>query len=93
MDILKADIFFFISTVATIVLTIFFGFLLFYLIKAARNLYRISNLLKSDLKDSEEFLMELKERLNKNIFFKIFFPPLLKSKKKIVVKKVIENKN
>jgi hypothetical protein len=74
----KADIFFFISSVATVVLAILISALLFYLIKAGKNLYMISEALKGDFKDSEEFVLELKERLENNIVFRIFFPPARK---------------
>ena len=72
---MKADIFFVISSVATIVLTILISILLFYLIKAGKNLYILSDALKSGFKDSEEFVMELRERLEDNMVFRLFFPP------------------
>ena len=72
----KADIFFFISSVATVVLAILIAVLLFYLIKAGKNLYVISEALKNNYKDSEEFISELKERLEGNIIFRLFFPML-----------------
>lgn len=73
---MKADIFFFISSVATVVLTVFASVLLFYFIKAGKNLYALSEALKSGFKDSEEFVTELKERLEDNMVFRLFFPPL-----------------
>ncbi len=72
---IKADIFFFISSVATVVLAILVGILLFYLIRAGKNLHMLSELLKEHYKDSEEFVVELKERLEDNIVFRLFFPP------------------
>ena len=76
MDVLvKADIFFFISTVATVVLTVLISVLLFYLIKAGKNLYKLSEALKSNFKESEEFIMDLRERLEENMVFRLFFPP------------------
>jgi beta-lactamase regulating signal transducer with metallopeptidase domain len=76
----KADIFFFISSVATVVLAILISALLFYLIKAGKNLYMISEALKSNFKESEEFVSELKERLDGNIIFRLFFPMLRKKR-------------
>jgi beta-lactamase regulating signal transducer with metallopeptidase domain len=72
---LKADIFFFISSIATIVFTILVSVLLVYLIKAGKNLYKLSETLKSSYNDSEEFITELKERLEDNMVFRMFFPP------------------
>ena len=72
---MKADIFFFISSVATVILAILASVLLFYLIKAGKNLYRLSEALKDGYKESGEFVMELKERLENNMVFRLFFPP------------------
>ena len=73
---MKADIFFFISSVATVVLAVLASVLLFYLIKAGKNLYMLSEALKGGFKESEEFVAELKERLEDNMVFRLFFPPL-----------------
>lgn len=72
---MKADIFFFISSVATIVLALFVAVLLYYLIKAGKNLYMLTESLKGGFKDSEEFVAELRERLEDNMMFRLFFPP------------------
>jgi len=74
-SLIKADIFFFISSISTIALTILISVLLFHLIRAGRNLSLLSKLLKDGFKDSEEFVVELKERLENNLIFRIFFPP------------------
>jgi hypothetical protein len=74
-SLMKADIFFFISSVATVVLTVLTSVLLFYFIKAGKNLYALSEALKSGFKDSEEFVTDLKERLEDNMVFRLFFPP------------------
>ncbi|MCX6766750.1 MAG: hypothetical protein NT170_03165 [Candidatus Moranbacteria bacterium] len=71
----KADIFFFISSIATVVLAVLFSVVLFYFIKAGKNLYLISEKLQSHFKESEEFVLELKDRLEDNIVFRMFFPP------------------
>ncbi|MDO8594113.1 MAG: hypothetical protein Q7R93_01180 [bacterium] len=82
---LKADIFFFISSIATIVLTILASIVLYYFLKAGRNLSMLSDALKGGLKESEEFVQELKERLEDNMVFRLFFPPS-KRRKKVVGK-------
>lgn len=81
---MKADIFFFISSVATIVLSILISVLLFYLIKAGKNLYMLSEALKGDFKESEEFVMELKERLENNTVFQFFFPSSQRSRRAVM---------
>lgn len=72
--IMKADIFFFISSVATVVLSILTSVLLFYLIKTWKNLHTLSEKLKDGLEKSEEFVDEFKERLENNMVFRLFFP-------------------
>jgi len=71
---IKADIFFFISSIATIVLAALACVLLFYLIKASRNLYALSETLKAGMLESKEFIIDLKDRLESNVIFRIFFP-------------------
>lgn len=79
---IKADIFFFVSSVATVILTILLSSVFFYFAKAARNLYLISEKMQSHFKESEEFVTDLKERLEDNMLFRIFFPPVRKRKNK-----------
>jgi hypothetical protein len=78
---LKADIFFFISSIATVVLAILLSVALYYFIKAGKNLYQISEKLQTHFKESEEFVLDIKERLENNLIFRLFFPPA-RSKKR-----------
>ena len=80
---IKADIFFFISSVATVVLAVLAGVVLVYFIKVGRNLHRLSESLLDSFKDSEEFVGELKERLDNNRIFRFFFPPLSRHKSSV----------
>lgn len=73
--VMKADIFFFISSVASVVLAVLLSIVLFYFIKAGKNLYHISEKLQEHFKESEEFVFDLKERLEENMIFRLFFPP------------------
>jgi hypothetical protein len=82
-SLMKADIFFFISSIATVVLTILVSILLVYLIRAGRNLHALSEALKGGFKESEEFITELKDRLEDNIVFRLFFPPSRKRRKAV----------
>jgi len=74
---MKSDIFFFISSLSTIVLTIFVSVVLFHLSRVAKNLHKILEGLKNNFEDSEEFVGELKERLENNLVFRMFFPPVV----------------
>ena len=78
---MKADIFFFISSIATAVLAVLISILLVYLIMAGKNLYKLSEALKGGFKDSEEFVLELRERLENNLVFRLFFPPSRRRRK------------
>ena len=82
-SLMKADIFFFISSIATVVLTILVSILLVYLIKAGKNLHALSEALKGGFKESEEFVTELKERLEDNVVFRLFFPPARRRRKTV----------
>jgi cell shape-determining protein MreC len=73
--VMKADIFFFISSIATVVIAVLLSVVLFYFIKAGKNLYHISQKLQEHFHESEEFVLELKERLEDNMVFRLFFPP------------------
>lgn len=84
---IKADIFFFISSIATVILSILLSVVLFYFIKAGKNLYLISEKMQEHFKESEEFVFELKERLENNMFFRLFFPPARNRKSKQSEKK------
>lgn len=90
-SLIKADIFFFISSVATVLLAILVSILLFYLIKAGKNLYRLSEALKGDFKETEEFVVELKERLEDNLVFRFFFPPARRGRRAAAKNDSIKN--
>ncbi len=77
----KADIFFFIASVGTVVFVILTSVLLWYLIKAGKHLSALSEVLRSDYKESEEFINDLKARLEDNIVFQFFFPRPRKHRK------------
>jgi len=90
-SLIKADIFFFISSAATIVLAVLVSVLLFYLIRAGRNLYKLSEALKGDFRESEEFVAELKERLEDNMVFQFFFPPPRRRRRAAKIEDNIKN--
>lgn len=71
----KADIFFFISSIAVVIITIMLSIVLFYFIKAGKTLHMLSDALQDRFENSEEFVLELKERLEENPVFRFFFPP------------------
>jgi len=78
---IKADIFFFISSITTIVIAILASVLLYYLIKAGKNLSALSEALKDNFRESGEYVSELKDRLEENIIFRLLFPPAKRKRK------------
>ena len=78
---MKADIFFFISSIASVILVVLLSIALFYFIKAGKNLYHISEKLEEHFKESEEFVLDLKERLEDNLIFRMFFPRTRRKKR------------
>jgi len=76
---IKADIFFFIASISTILLSLLTSILLYYLIKASKSLNEILSAFKTSYKETEEFASELKDRLFGNFIFRFFFPPVKKS--------------
>jgi hypothetical protein len=82
---IKADIFFFISSIASVVLAVLLSIALFYFIKAGKNLYLISEKLQNHFKESEEFVLDLRDRLEDNMVFRLFFPPA-RSRRRVVDK-------
>ncbi|MDP3661761.1 MAG: hypothetical protein Q8R17_02850 [bacterium] len=83
--ILKADIFFFIASVATVALSVMASIVLFYLIKAGKHLCALSEALQDGFEHSEKFVAELKERLEDNPVFRLFFP-LLRRRRRVAAK-------
>lgn len=71
---MKADIFFFITSVAVIVLALLTAALLYYLIKAGKNLYSLTETIKNGVKESEEFIADIKDRFDSNMILRMFFP-------------------
>jgi len=81
---MKSEIFFFIASIATIILTILFSIVLINLIKASRNLQAITRVIKNTVRiGSEEFIEDLKEKLENNLLFRLFSPPPTKKSKRV----------
>ncbi len=80
-SLIHADIFFFIASISTVVCTVLIAIVLWYVIRAARNLYELSAVLKSNVQESEEFIADMRQRLEQNPVFQFFFPSPRKRKK------------
>ena len=72
-SIMNADIFFFITAIAEVILTILIAIILFYIIQILANFRAISDILRNGTENAEEHIETLGKNLAKNPFFKMFF--------------------
>ena len=71
--ILKADIFFFITSVSVVVITIVLLIAGFYFIKILRNFYKISEILKNYVENTENELREMAQHIRQSRLFTFLF--------------------
>jgi uncharacterized membrane protein len=90
-SVLKSDIFFFISSISVVVLTLFLLVALFYFIKILRNFYKISKILKNYTISTEKELHELGQHIRQSPIFTFIFgkekqkeEPVVKNKRKSI---------
>ncbi len=69
----KADIFFFVSAIATVILTILFIVALYYLIRILKDFSEISDTLKRRVDKASSHLDDLSEMIMSNALFRFFF--------------------
>jgi uncharacterized membrane protein (DUF106 family) len=78
----KADIFFFVTTIAVIILTILISICFYYLSGALRNLRDITATLKEGVDKAEERVEEFIERIEENAMFRFIFGSRKTTRKK-----------
>ena len=71
--ILKSEIFFFITSISVIIITIIFGIAGFYLIKIMKNLSNISDKLKRAADSVESNMEEIGDRVKESPIFTFIF--------------------
>lgn len=72
-SVLKSDIFFFISSISIITISVFIVIALVYFIKIIRNFYKISKILKNYSESAEVGLRDLGEQIRKSPLFTFIF--------------------
>lgn len=72
-SILRSDIFFFITAISVVVITIFILIALFYFIKIMINFYKISKTLEKYTKETEMELRELGHHIRQSPLFTFIF--------------------
>lgn len=80
-SILKSEIFFFISSISVILITIIFVIVGIYLIKMMRNFSKISDRLKETVDGATASLSEVGDNIKESPLFKFFFSKKRKTKK------------
>lgn len=79
--ILKSEIFFFISSISVILITVIFVIFSFYLIKIMRNFSHISERLKQTVDGAASSLEEVGDNIKESPIFAFFFGKKRKGKK------------
>lgn len=72
-SILRSDIFFFITSISVITISIFIMVALFYFIKMLRNFYKISLILKNYTENTENELKEMGQQIRQSPLFTFIF--------------------
>lgn len=80
--ILKSEIFFFISSISVVLITVIFVIVGFYLIKIMRNFSHISETLKRTVDGAASSLEEVGDNIKESTIFKFFFGKKKKDNKK-----------
>ncbi len=72
-SILRSDIYFFITSVAVIIITVFILVALFYFIKMLKNFYKISTILKNYAEDTDNGLRDMGSHIRQSPLFTFIF--------------------
>ena len=78
---IKADIFFFVTTIAVVIFTALTSITLYYLIVGLASFKRMAKKLEAEQENAEEFVKETVERVTESSIFNFLFPKKRKSKK------------
>ncbi|HLP86409.1 MAG TPA: hypothetical protein VK153_00840 [Candidatus Paceibacterota bacterium] len=81
-SILKSDVFFFITSVSTILFTIVFLIAMFYFIKILRNFYKISSILKNLSENADTELRDMGHHIRQSPLFTFLFGKEKENKEK-----------
>ena len=79
---IKADIFFFVTTIAVVVFTALASIALYYLILGLQSFKNMAKKLEAEQENAEEFVKETVERVTDSNIFNFLFPKKRKSSKK-----------
>jgi len=72
-SILRSDIFFFITSISVVVISVFLLVALFYFIKILRNFYKISSILRNYTENADNELREMGQQIRQSTLFTFIF--------------------
>jgi len=72
-SILRSDIFFFITSISVVIITVFLLIALFYFIKILRNFHKISSILRNYAESADAGLRDLGEQIRHSPLFTFIF--------------------
>ena len=84
---LKADVFFFITSISVVVLTIILSVFLYYLISAMRHFKKLAIQVEENLGSASAQVEEMVERVSDSFVFSFLFPKKRKKHVKVVLEK------
>ncbi len=70
---IHADIFFFVSTIATIIFTVLGAIFLVYLIRIMQDVKKSTTVLKDSIEDASEDIVEIRRKIKESFIFNLIF--------------------
>lgn len=78
---MKADIFFFVTTIAVVFVSIFLMVLFYYMIVAVRRLRALTDMVEKNITSANEHVQEIATQIKESFIFNLLFPKRRKRKK------------
>lgn len=79
---MKADIFFFVSTIAVVIVAIFISILLYYAILAFRRMGQLIDKVEENMNNANIHVKEIVDQIKESFLFNLFFPKKKKRRSK-----------
>lgn len=70
---IKADIFFFIATIAVVIMTVFMSVIFVYVIAVLKNVKESTDVLKEKIEGGAEYLEEIRKKVTESFIFNLIF--------------------
>ncbi len=70
---IKADIFFFVATIAVIIMTVFMSVIAWYIVAVLKNVKESTDVLKEKIEGGAEYLEEIRKKVTESFIFNFIF--------------------